>query len=144
MCRAVGESGRRCPCDTSEARRLRRHNAQARASHEIQSPVMVPELDLTETELYEQGFKEPDYSVGGEKIQEVHDAVAQIASLREAILSPLERTKLSYKKLVLPTGEQVEINEHGVSISNSNGEFIEGGTPNLLIPYVEKLSLIHI
>ena len=141
MCRAVGESGRRCPCDTSEARRLRRHNAQARASHEIQSPVMVPELDVAETELYEQGFKEPDYSVGGEKIQEVHDAVAQIASLREAILSPLERTKLTYKKLILPTGEQVEINEHGVSISNSDGEFIEGGTPNLLIPYVEKATI---
>jgi hypothetical protein len=35
MCRDNNESGRRCPCDTSEARQLRRKNAAARSSHSV-------------------------------------------------------------------------------------------------------------
>lgn len=33
MCRAARESGRRCPCDTASARRIRRANSQLRAKH---------------------------------------------------------------------------------------------------------------
>ena len=56
MCRAKDLENRRCPCDTSEARRLRRQNAAARSSYsalatkpveEKTLPVVVPEAPYT-------------------------------------------------------------------------------------------------
>jgi hypothetical protein len=54
MCRQILEGGRRCPCDTSEARRLRKHNLSAKTKFESEripaspkaviEPVEVPSL----------------------------------------------------------------------------------------------------
>lgn len=50
MCRNAEQSGRRCPCDTSEARQLRRKNAGARSAYAVlvQEPVESKALPVVE------------------------------------------------------------------------------------------------
>lgn len=141
MCRAQTETGRRCPCDTSEARRLRRHNAQARAAHPITAPVIAPLLEEPVV-IHEQGLKEPDYSVGGEKMQEIHDLTATISVLKELMVNPRGVNSERPQKITLPTGEKLEILEREFVVTDENGDEVNRGSFYELTSYAEQATII--
>jgi hypothetical protein len=51
MCRQILEGGRRCPCDTSEARRLRKHNLSARTKFESERTPASPKASIAPVEV---------------------------------------------------------------------------------------------
>lgn len=143
MCRDKLDTGRRCPCDTSEARRLRRHNAQARAANPIEAPVVTPDLDINLIVSLDEETSvstEPDYSVGGEKIQQVHDTVAGLTALRDLYNTSVR--DVEGREFTLPNGYTGKFERFDVYIYNEHGELVNHGNRDILLPYMEQATIM--
>lgn len=75
MCRGTGEGKRRCPCDTSEKRRLRRKNSQAAQSVSVealspQRPAQAPLIEHTVSP------------------EDIHQQVSRVQSLQDKASRP--------------------------------------------------------
>lgn len=138
MCRAFTDTdGRRCPCDTSEARRLRRHNAQARNNHVIEKP-----LTETGTNITAPVSPEPDYSVGGAKVQEVKSNIRQL-ELLQSLLNREQGVEVP-EVITLPTGETLKLEENGydMSVYNQEGHIVSTMPKTVILAtYAEKMTV---
>lgn len=118
MCRGLAEGNRRCPCDTSEARRLRRHNAKAIATYSIElNPSVLGETDLPVT-VITGTQSDADTSIESikAKIGDV-DAIQAMADNRNGIDLPDQTVVLSDgNSLVYASGSYSYVDADGEKI----------------------------
>lgn len=87
MCRNADQSGRRCPCDTSEARQLRRRNAGARSAYAVlvQEPVESKALPVVEkAEPFTVESLKKDINSLNDLATDLHNAGATSSDIRLA------------------------------------------------------------
>lgn len=77
MCRNIIEGGRRCPCDSSAARRLRKHNAIARAQYQTE---VVPPFVSAESEIKKAAVEVEDapVAISFEDVNVIHSDIVKL------------------------------------------------------------------
>lgn len=129
MCRNKTEGARRCACDTSEARRLRRRNASKVAGYTAQAKInkdIAPETTVTTTEVTD----------NIPTVETIKEKTVEVKQLQELILSDPHLVKDATVELSDGSTLKVE-NRLGV-VYDAEGNVIDG--PEIVTILAAKLA----
>lgn len=121
MCRGIDHGGRRCPADTSEARRLRRHNAAGKAKAEgfLTDSTTTLTREVTEPT----SFTAP---ISTATMENVHEAVADLTQARN-ILETLHTKEHTDKVITFSDGNVLTVTKYNIELATPAGDVILEG-----------------
>jgi len=107
MCRDILSGGRRCPCDTSEARRLRKHNTKAQKKHAASlHPVME---NMARKPADQEAVVEKRISISHEDVERtLNDIKVLRESVDNNLLSFRDPNRKEFESVTLSDGTVVD------------------------------------
>lgn len=129
MCRCKNEhsGGKRCPSDTSEARRVRNHNADAKKHTTLHTPITGPLTTNTPPTQPSQ-----HYQPNGPAIKTVHALIEETKTLQTLILTPQQ--DIQPQTITLSTGTTITItNPTQATTHDQNGVLLEENNPHIIL-----------